>query len=406
VTIYVDFSSEDSGSPMSRDWGKNFKRGSTWGTVFIRSIFQSKKYRFIRIIIFSLLYILLLKFLQSSENKKNVVASIAMQKRQGSITLSDHATITVLSKYNESNVSTYVKRQETIQKSDLSKHECAGSQKIPQITQHNFIQSCQTENKETNTCLHFGTEYGGHEVPYPLCWLKPGDVYYGFGCGEDISFDISLADAYDLKVRLFDPTPKAIRHVDAVIRALDTRTNPKGYRGNERDKYYHEGIIQEISGGVNASAWFEKIIFSKVQSSQIDFHPWALADSDKNTTFFEPLKGMSQSLLEKHAGATQLSVVARELSSIMAELKDKKVHVMKIDIEGYEIVLIPVLVDLFRTWPIRNWPHLLLFDMDSLRPEHGNSNISEGQRCVQLIRDAGYEVFSSRNNDYTFVLQM
>jgi len=80
-------------------------------------------------------------------------------------------------------------------------------------------------------------------------------------------------------------------------------------------------------------------------------------------SFFEPLKGVSQSLLRKHAGATQLSVVARELSSIRAELKDTKVSVMKIEIEGYEIVLIPVLVDLFRTWPIRNWPHILLIDM-------------------------------------------
>jgi len=285
--------------------------------------------------LFTLFYILVLNLLQSSENKKNVDEAIAMQKRQGLITQSDHTTITVLSKHEELNVSTYVKRQDMIQKSNFSKHECAVIQMIPQPTQHNCFQSCAAEKKETNTCLHFGTEYGGHEVPYPLCWLKPGDVYYGFGCGEDISFDVSLADAYDFTVRLFDPTPKAIRHVDAVIRALDTRKTPKEYRGNERNKYYHEGIIQEISGGVNASAWFEKIIFSKVKSSQIDFYPWALADSDKNMSFFEPLKGVSQSLLKKHAGATQLSVVARELSSIMAELKDKKVSIMKIDIEGY-----------------------------------------------------------------------
>jgi len=145
--------------------------------------------------LFTLFYILVLNLLQSSENKKNVVEGIAMQKRQDLITQSDHTTITVLSKHEELNVSTYVKRQDMIQKSNFSKHECAVIQMIPQPTQHNCFQSCAAGKKETNTCLHFGTEYGGHEVPYPLCCLKPGDVYYGFGCGEDIFFYVSLADA-------------------------------------------------------------------------------------------------------------------------------------------------------------------------------------------------------------------
>jgi len=347
---------------------------------------------------------LVLNLSQLCEKKNNVVEMIAIQPRQDLGTQAHHTTMTVLNKHEESNVLTHVNHGDTIHRSNFSKLECPVTHKIPQPTQHNFIQSCAAEKKETNTCLHFGTEYGGHEMPYPLCWLKPGDVYYSFGCGEDISFDVSLADAYDLTVRLFDPTPKAIRHVDAVIHALDTREISKGYQGDKRDKYYHKGILQEISGGVNASAWFEKIILSRVKSWQIDFHPWALADSDKNMTFFEPPIGVSQSLLKKHSGAQHSSVVARELSSIMAELKDKRVSVMKIDIEGYEIVLIPKLIDLFRTWPIRNWPRVLLFDMDSLRPEHGNKNILAGQECVKLIRDVGYELFSSRNNDYTFVL--
>jgi len=278
--------------------------------------------------------------------------------------------------------------------------------KAPKPARDNFIQSCRAHKGNTLSCLRFGTEYGGHEVPYPLCWLKPGDVYYGFGCGEDISFDVSLGGAYDLKMRLFDPTPKAVRHVNAVLHALDTHAIPASVPSRGRDKYYHEGLVQEISAGVNAGTWFEKIVRTGVNSSHIDFHPWALANANQNMTFFEPPEGVSHSLLKtKHRRGRQISVVARDLSSILAELRDARVSVMKIDIEGYEIVLIPLLLKLFRTWASRDWPRMLLFDMDSLRPGHGNYNQSEGQKCVELIRDAGYDLFSSHHHDYTFVLK-
>jgi len=388
---------------MSR--GGESKSGSTQGMVCIKYMFQSHRRGFLCATLFTLFYIVALNLSQSSDNKNNAVDKIDVTTRQGLVTQVNHATVLVRSGHEESNVLKHVNSQDLIQRPDFARHECSVKLKTLRPTQHNFIQSCASGNKETGTCLHFGTEYGGHELPFPLCWLKPGDVYYGFGCGEDISFDVSLADAYDLTVRLFDPTPKAIRHVDAVIRALDTRKIPMWHQEDRRDKYYHEGVKQEISGGVSASNWFEKIILSNVKSSQIDFHPWALANSDKNMNFFEPPSGVSHSLLPKHSGAMQLSVIARELSSIMTELKDEKVSVIKIDIEGYEIVLIPILMDLFRTWPTSHWPRILLFDMDSLRPEHGNSNIMEGHKCVQLICDAGYKLFSSRHHDYTFVLQ-
>mmetsp|Transcript_77445 Transcript_77445/g.113460 ORF Transcript_77445/g.113460 Transcript_77445/m.113460 type:complete len:357 (+) Transcript_77445:49-1119(+) len=273
-------------------------------------------------------------------------------------------------------------------------------------TQKNFLLPCKSTHKSANSCMRYGTEYGGHEVPYPLCWLKPGDLYYGFGCGEDISFDISLADAYELNVRLFDPTPRSVLHVNAVLRALDTHEIPVLAPAQGNNKYYHEGLMQEISAGVDAKAWFEKIVLSNVKSSQIFFHPWALAIENGNMSFYEPQAGVSHSLVtQKQTKGQQISVVARELSSIMAELRDDKISVLKIDIEGYEVMLIPMLVRLFRSWEIRKWPRILLFDMDSLRPEHGNGNRLEGQKCVQMLCDAGYYLFSSRNFDYTFVLK-
>ena len=70
-----------------------------------------------------------------------------------------------------------------------------------------------------------GTEYGGYL--FPKIELGPDPTYYGFGCGEDISFDLSLAAKYPgLRMRLFDPTPRAVSHVKAVFASMETRKAP------------------------------------------------------------------------------------------------------------------------------------------------------------------------------------
>eukprot|EP00802_Teleaulax_amphioxeia_P015376 Tamp_15466.p1 GENE.Tamp_15466~~Tamp_15466.p1 ORF type:complete len:385 (-),score=22.06 Tamp_15466:277-1431(-) len=274
---------------------------------------------------------------------------------------------------------------------------------------HMFFSSCKGQRDK---CLRLGTAYGGHEIPHPLCWLRPGDIYYGFGCGEDISFDISMAHAYDLQVRLFDPTPRAVDHVQAVFNALKYKQIPSHPpKSAKRNQYLFGGLLREISGGVDATSWFDNVINCNVSLEKVGFNPWALAVEDGNMSFFEPLAGVSHSLLSKSdlSGGDQnrkLTVPARELRSIMAEMRDGKISILKIDIEGYEIHLIPALVTLFRDWEYDRWPRILMFDMDSMRPGHQQMNIREGQKCVKLLLNAGYEVFSSESYDYTFVLKL
>ena len=266
-----------------------------------------------------------------------------------------------------------------------------------------FSSTCQNRAKN---CIRLGTEYGGHEMPYPLCSLQHGDVYYGIGCGEDISFDLQLASLYSLDMYLFDPTPRAIQHVNNVFDVVYNHTLVQ-QMSFDKNKYTYNTQTFEISGNSNAKTWFEEVIKLPVKTSRDNFKPWALSDRDGEMEFYAPKQGVSHSLIKtdhKHEKETHKKVKVKSLQSIMNTLQHKKVSVMKIDIEGYETLVIPHLVKILKTWDKYNWPRLLLFDMDCLRPMHKQYNYTAGMYCIKILRDIGYAVYSAHNYDYTFEL--
>lgn len=61
--------------------------------------------------------------------------------------------------------------------------------------------------------VRLGSDYGGWVVPLDL--LPPGAVCFTGGVGEDTTFDAALVDR-GCVVHAFDPTPRAIRHVEGV----------------------------------------------------------------------------------------------------------------------------------------------------------------------------------------------
>jgi len=79
----------------------------------------------------------------------------------------------------------------------------------------------------------------------------------------------------------------------------------------------------------------------------------------------------------------------------MQTFGDKYVAMLKIDIEGFEIEVIPELVRFWQTsLPRAQWPRLLAFDMDSIRKGHPRRNEPAARRCMKLLTDAGYQQFS------------
>ena len=60
---------------------------------------------------------------------------------------------------------------------------------------------------------HSSSEYGGWS--YDAAGLGPQSVVYGVGVGEDTSWDLAVMQTYGMEFWAFDPTPKAIAHVES-----------------------------------------------------------------------------------------------------------------------------------------------------------------------------------------------
>jgi FkbM family methyltransferase len=260
-------------------------------------------------------------------------------------------------------------------------------------------------------CSRHGTTYGGFQVPSRMCFLTKGAIMLSFGCGEDISFDVAMAATYDIQVYLFDPTPRAKVHVESVLEAIATRDVPQKSKHNRGDYYVAvDGEEHEISGRVDARDFFEKIVQSTVERSQLHHEPWALGDKDGEMSFVAPKSGVSHFLSasgDASKGAGKIIVPVKSVASIMKLKHIKKIDILKIDIEGYENEVIPGLMELIKTWPKEDWPKVLMFDFDSMLAGHPAEDQAGGRRSVKLVEEMGYSIFSGSPNhpDYTFVLK-
>ena len=134
--------------------------------------------------------------------------------------------------------------------------------------------------------------------------LPSGARVYTFGVGDDISFELELAKEKSVELTLFDPTPRS-------------------------------------------NAW----IATQTLPAGITFRPWGIAAFDGEADFTPPDNPEHVSFSMLHAPGKQASetdsVVAepdntgmgchlpvRRLVSIMAELGDTSIDLLKLDIEG------------------------------------------------------------------------
>lgn len=74
--------------------------------------------------------------------------------------------------------------------------------------------------------VRLGSDYGGWVVPIDL--LPPGAVCFTGGVGEDTTFDAALVDQ-GCVVHAFDPTPRAIAHVEELELGERFRFHPVGF---------------------------------------------------------------------------------------------------------------------------------------------------------------------------------
>ena len=281
-----------------------------------------------------------------------------------------------------------------------------------EILRHEFLRKgrCFPNARKIDahdTCLQLGTNYGSFYLPVPWQeFLPSGGVHYGFGCGEDISFDVALAALFpNATFRIFDPTPRAIDHVNAVFRTIETGIIPPFAPSGRRNYFLHsDNEEHEISGSYDARHYFENIKAFMVGMRTITHKPYALSTEDKILHFSAPSTKSSVSHYIGKNDSVGIDVSGRTLDSVMRELGDSKIDVLKCDIEGAEVELIPYLVKLFRQWDKYKWPQFLLFDMDSLRQSHRRFNPIDAKNAMSMLREIGYERYAQSNADICWKL--
>jgi FkbM family methyltransferase len=206
--------------------------------------------------------------------------------------------------------------------------------------------------RRRNDLKRIGTEYGGWVVPVSL--LDSRSICYCLGCGEDISFDLGLIEAFGCNVFAFDPIPRAIEYV------------------------------RKVAG----------------QNPQYHFSDIGLWDKEDRLRFYVPRNGahVSHSLLNLQKTDKYIEVRVNRLSQIMKENNHQKIDLLKIDIEGAEYKVIDSIIE--DSVDIR----VICVEFDEYCNPLDNEFKTRIRSAVNRLIAKGYTTVCSQGNaNYTFV---
>jgi FkbM family methyltransferase len=223
--------------------------------------------------------------------------------------------------------------------------------------------------------LRLGTSYGGWNIPGKAD-LSGDSTVYCAGAGEDISFDCSLAERFHCWVRIIDPTPRALQHFKNLEKAVMS-----GQRlpiNNNPDECYTIG--PEDFG-------------------RLKFLPVGIADRDAELKFYFPRNPAHVSCSAVNLQRTEEFFTAKcfRLSSIMSQLGDRSLDMLKMDIEGAEYSVIEDLVT------SRLLPRLLLIEFDEIHTPLDNGAGERIKQHIDLLHRAGMKCVVIEGSNATFV---
>ena len=200
-------------------------------------------------------------------------------------------------------------------------------------------------------------------------WVVPKDFFSNSstvilaGAGEDISFDISLYQRYQLVVKIVDPTPRANKNFTNVLAHLKGEENTLD--DGQRAMY---SVVPEIS------------------YDGIEFVPIGLWDKKGTIKFFLPRNKKNVSLSAQNIQNTKEYVELEVLTirELMKIYSVEKIDFLKLDIEGaeYKVLdsmfndgifpsLLSVEFDEMSTNPFKtNWPSTFLSKLKRIRQEY------------------------------------
>jgi FkbM family methyltransferase len=185
----------------------------------------------------------------------------------------------------------------------------------------------------------------------PIDILQKGSICYCVGAGEDISFDIALADR-ELRVYTFDPTPRAVAYVNLV------------------------------------------------HDARIHFYPYGVWSANESKRFYAPHKSeyVSHSILNLQKTKEFFDAECKTLKTIMQELGHTHLDMLKLDIEGAEYEVIrSMLADGI-------YPKVLCVEFDEVHTSLDRHYRTRIRKCCKLLSKAGYNLIrTTTEGNFTFI---
>jgi FkbM family methyltransferase len=188
--------------------------------------------------------------------------------------------------------------------------------------------------------LDIGSTYGGWTLPAGL--LERGWTCYSVGAGGDVSFDLELVRRYGLTVRSFDAVAE---YVQSALEEAD----------GEAEFTASQAAIATRDGPLRMQVTHHSTSRSVSAATLYDSHD------------FVELPG-------------------RALPSLMQELGDQRIELLKIDVEGSEYELLPTL-DL----------RALGVNIFAIQLHHTGS-VRDARRLIAWLGEQGYEPVACRYN--------
>jgi FkbM family methyltransferase len=223
--------------------------------------------------------------------------------------------------------------------------------------------------------LRLGTAYGGWVIPVDA-GLNPDSICYSAGAGEDISFDCALVEHFHCQVRVIDPTPRAIQHFNNLEKAVMSRQR---FSVNNSNEDYYSITAED----------FERLRFV----------PVGLADRDTELKFYLPKNPAHVSCSTVNLQKTDEYFTAQcfRLSSLMQQLGDTSIDLLKMDIEGAEYAVIRDIV------ASKLLPRLLLIEFDEAHsPLDGEAN-TRIKHHIEMLERAGMRCIAIEGSDACFI---
>ncbi len=227
-----------------------------------------------------------------------------------------------------------------------------------------------------NNLISIGTKYGGWTIPDNF--LNNDSIVYLAGAGEDISFDVGIAEKYGSKVYIFDPTPRAKTHFDSLMNGI--KQNKKVSINNSKTDFYQ---------------------IKNENIENLEFIELGLWNKEEKLKFYAPKnpEHVSHSLVNLQKTEDYFIAKVDRLSNIMKQQNHKYIDLLKIDIEGAEYKVIEsILEDKVKI-------KVLCVEFDEAHNPLDNKYIDRIKDSVTKLMKYGYKIiYGNSYLNYTFIL--